>query len=118
MQALHRLLIGLALASLLAGSAAVADDEADSKEVARLIEQLGDDDVDVRRAADKRLLELGEKALPQLRKAAKDHPDADVRLRAIILERNIARTNFGEIRAFKGHEGNIRHIAVSRDGKR
>jgi hypothetical protein len=47
-----------------------------------LIEQLGNEDEDTRKAAEKKLADLGEDALPALRKAGKSHDDADVRLRA------------------------------------
>src|SRR5262249_54031956 len=64
-----------------------------------------------------KLADIGEPALEQLRKAAKEHLDADVRLRSIVLVRAIEKGAFGEIRKFVGHTGHIRHIAVSRDGK-
>jgi WD40 repeat protein len=99
--------ISLTLLLVLAVSAAPADD----KDIAKLVEQLGHDDLDVRKAAEQKLTELAEQALPQLRAAAKGHLDADVRLRAIRLLRSL------DVREFKGHEGNIRHIAVSKDGK-
>jgi WD40 repeat protein len=97
---------------------APAQSEPDVKQIGKLIEQLGDDELDTRKAAEKKLADIGEAALPQLRKAAKEHLDADVRLRAIVLLRVIEKGAFGEIRKFVGHTGNIRHIAVSRDGKR
>jgi WD40 repeat protein len=109
MNALLRALCCLSLL-LLASAAALADGESD-KEIARLIEQLGDDELDVRRAAEQKLNDLAEQALPQLRQAAKSHLDADVRLRAIRLLRSL------DVREFKGHDGDIRHIAVSKDGK-
>jgi WD40 repeat protein len=98
----------------LACAAGLADAPPDAKEIARLIEQLGDDDADVRKAAEDMLKEIGEPALPQLRQAAKGHVDADVRLRARALEKSL----LGELRQFRGHTGHIRSLAVSKDGKR
>jgi WD40 repeat protein len=116
-----RLLAGVALLSallLLADSRAPARPEADAGEIARLIEQLGDDDADVRQAAQKKLGDIGEPALAALRKAAKSHLDADVRLRAIVLVRDIEKGASAPLRQFVGHTKEIRHIAVSRDGRR
>src|SRR5688572_24143111 len=110
------LILGLALSAW--GGLAGADTEADPKEVGKLIEQLGDEDMDVRKTAEKKLMDIGENVLEHLRKAVKEHSDPDVRLRAIVLMRTIERMNYGEIRQFTGHSGNIRHIAVSKDGKR
>jgi WD40 repeat protein len=98
----------------LACAAALADAPPDAKEIARLIEQLGDDDVEVRRAAEDKLKEIGEPALALLREAGKSHADADVRLRAAVLARSL----LGEIRRFTGHTGHVRSLAVSKDGKR
>jgi WD40 repeat protein len=92
----------------LAASAAIADGGPD-KEIAALIERLGDDDLDTRQAAERKLRELLDQAVPQLQQAARRHPDADVRLRALRLVRGQ-----GE---FRGHDKDIRHIAVSKDGK-
>lgn len=50
--------------------------------VERLIEQLGDPSYVVRRDAEKALASMGKDALKHLREAAKDHPSAEVRLRA------------------------------------
>jgi WD40 repeat protein len=108
----------LSAAFLLLTNPAPARSEPDAKEIAKLIEQLGDDELDTRKAAEKKLADIGEPALAQLRKAAKEHLDADVRLRSIVLVRAIEKGAFGEIRKFVGHTGHIRHIAVSRDGKR
>lgn len=112
------LLVALPLGSALALQEKEKGKEVDLKQVGKLIEALGDDDVDIRRSAMQKLEQMGEPVLVQLRKAAKDHPDADVRLRAIMLQRTIERTYFGEIRRFTGHTGHIRSIAVSKDGKK
>jgi WD40 repeat protein len=111
------------LAALLAGVVLLAGvrparSDGDPKEIARLIEQLGDDDLATRKEAEKKLNEIGEPALAPLRQAAKKHADADVRLRAVVLVRAIEKGAFGEMRKFTGHTGAVRHLAVSRDGKR
>jgi WD40 repeat protein len=106
-----------ALILLVAGRSGVRG-EADAKEIGKLIEQLGDDDADTRKEAEKKLADIGESALPALRKAGKEHADPDVRLRALVLVRVIEKGVFGEIRKFTNHTGIIRSIAVSKDGKR
>src|SRR5262245_55962068 len=134
-------LAGLALIALLVGLALPARSQDDKKqddkkedtqkedtkkeetkatkaEIAKMIEQLGDDDVDVRRAAEKKLVGEGEGVLPAIRKAARDHTDPDVRLRCIVLCSTLIKKLYGEVRKYTGHTGAIRHIAVSKDGKR
>ena len=118
-----------AAGSLLGGAAVVPaqddkkDDDKeekklDDKEIAKLIDQLGDDDEDKGKAAEEKLLELGEQTHEAVRKAAKDHADADVRLRATLLEKDIARGAFRELHKMTGHEKVVRWIAVSKDGKK
>jgi WD40 repeat protein len=108
--------------AVLAGSLAPAqsgdDKKVDDKKISKLIDQLGDDDEDVRKKAEKELLALGEAALAPLQKAAKDHADADVRLRAIVLSKAVARGAFRELKKMTGHTGWVRSIAVSKDGKK
>jgi WD40 repeat protein len=110
---------------VLAGGLAAArsDDEKkenkpDEKEIKKLIDQLGDDDEKKVAEAEKKLLALGEAAIEPVKKAIKDHPDADVRLRAIVLLKKLARGAYRELFKMTGHTGWIRSIAVSKDGKR
>jgi WD40 repeat protein len=77
----------LALASGLLGGDALSQSgqqkgPVDIKTIQSLIDQLGDDSYDKREAAEKRLIEIGGAAGELLRKAAKDSPDAEIRLRA------------------------------------
>jgi WD40 repeat protein len=106
------------LAPLYSGDDKKEDKKADDKKISKWIDQLGDDDEDVRKKAEKALLEQGEAALAPLQKAAKDHPDADVRLRAIVLSKAVARGAFRELKQLTGHTAWIRSIAVSKDGKK
>ena len=110
------LAVGLFALALLGGVMAQEQTDAEKK-IAKLIEQLGDDDPEVRKAAEKKLIEIGEPALDQVKKAAKEAADADVKLRAIVLSATIGKGLFGQIRTFTGHTGDIRHLAVSKDGK-
>ncbi|NBO92452.1 MAG: WD40 repeat domain-containing protein [Planctomycetia bacterium] len=87
-------------------------------EILGLIDQLGSDDPDVRKVAEKKLFDRGESALAPLGKAVKDHPDPDVKLRAILLAQNIRRGSFGQLVKLEGHTGHVRSLALSRDGKR
>src|SRR5262249_17467168 len=76
------------------------------------------DDVDVRKAAEKKLVALGEDVLPDIRKAAREHTDPDARLRCIVLSTSLMKKLYGEVRKYTGHTNAIRHIAVSKDGKK
>jgi WD40 repeat protein len=125
---LPRLLALLLLAALFGGAALAPargqdkkDEEEkkiDPKEIARLIDLLADEDDDKRKSAEQKLIEYGEQSHEAVRKAAKDHPDADVRLRATLLEKAIARGAFRELRKMTGHEKWVRSIAVTKDGKK
>lgn len=118
-------LAALALVGLLAGLGLAQDDKpaksADKPTdpaVAKLIDQLGSEDADVRKAAEKKLIDMGEGVLPAIRKAARDHADPDARLRCIVLSTTLVKRLYGEIRKYVGHTNKIRHLAVSKDGKK
>ena len=71
-----------------------------------------------RKAAEKKLTDLGEVVLPTLRKAGKSHVDADVRLRASVIAAAIE-THFDRpVRIFEGHTEGVLAFALSPDGKR
>jgi hypothetical protein len=72
--------VALAVAAVLP-LAAAAPRQAERERVARLVEQLGDDEPDVRDGAEDELKALGEPALGALLKASR-HTDAEVRRRA------------------------------------
>ena len=98
-----------------AGGAMVA---ADAAGIAKLIDQLGNDDAGQRQAAVKKLEEIGAPALEPVQKAAKEHPDADVRLRAALVAKTLQRTVLGgELRTIKGHNGWVFRIILTPDGK-
>jgi WD40 repeat protein len=86
----------LALPSLI-GAAAPAVTTAPA--VLKLIDQLGSEDTDTRKAAEKKLEELGEDILPALLAASKKHPDIDTRLRAMVVARNIRARHWGPVKA-------------------
>src|SRR5258708_1530045 len=67
----------------------------------KLLDQLGSEDDDARKAAEKKLTDLGEDVLPALRKAGKSHDDADVRLRASVIAAAIETHLDREVRIFK-----------------
>jgi len=119
---LTALLLMAAAAGVLRTAARAADDDkdkkADDKEIARLIDLLGDCDEDKRADAEKKLIEMGEAAHEAVTKAAKDHPDADVRLRATLLVKKIANYAFRELKKMTGHSKPIRSVVVFKDGKR
>src|SRR5262249_37757685 len=115
----------LCLSLLLLGSIAFAGfgaPTAEVEKVRKLIQQLGDDDVDKRQEATRQLEGLGQAALPLLRKASKESTDAEVRKRAAELVAAFQKNAFGVVRGFEpaGLVGNRRwlsRIVVTPDGK-
>jgi WD40 repeat protein len=116
---------------LLSGSAALrAADEQSSKEqskeakkvsdedIKRLVNDLGDDDFAKRSEAKKRLEEIGEPALPLLKKAAQSADDAEVRAAAKAIIEVVAQKTSGLVRTFEGHGERVNGVAISADGKR
>jgi RNA polymerase sigma factor (sigma-70 family) len=92
----------------------------DEKAIRALIRQLGDDEFEKREAAQRRLVEIGEPALPQLREAARDSRDAEISQRAARLVRLIEKTIFGEVRRLGAHQGEqpwVGRVALTPDGK-
>jgi len=93
---------------------------ADEQTIRSLIDQLGDDSFDKREAAEKRLTEIGAPAAELLRKAAKDSPDAEIRLRAaralegIGSEFCILERTFAETKSVKGKKL-LTRVALSPD---
>jgi WD40 repeat protein len=86
-------------------------------EIDKLIEQLASDDAVRRQESSRRLEEIGEAALEPLRKAGRQHPDPDVRLRALVAARAIDKLLHGSLRRFEGHTDLVRWVALSPDGK-
>jgi WD40 repeat protein len=91
---------------------------ADADEVARLIKQLESDSFDERFKAGERLEKIGEPALEALRRAGSaDGADLELHNRIDGLLKRIEHELWGERRTFKGHTGQVWHVAVSPDGK-
>jgi WD40 repeat protein len=90
----------LALALLLPAVAlAAAPAVPTAPAVAKLIDQLGDEDADVRKAAEAKLTGLGEDVVPALLAASKKHADVDVRLRVMTIARALHAKNWGPVKA-------------------
>src|SRR5262245_61750472 len=107
------LLIGLVCwAALPPVHAGEADD------IARLIEQLGDGDLEKRQEAIRLLEKIGDPALGPLRRVAKAHADPDVRLRAAVAASLIEKKHTGEVRKIDAHKGWAARVALTPDGKR
>jgi tetratricopeptide (TPR) repeat protein len=68
--------------SAFAGPKSNLDDKPSAAEIKKLIEQLGSSQFSEREVASKRLQEIGELALPELRKAATESKDLETRRRA------------------------------------
>lgn len=94
-----------------------ADDKKPATATDKLIEQLGDDDADVRKGATTKLIALGEDAVPALRTAAKSNADVDIRLRAAVIVATIQKKLYGAIHTMTGHKGWVMRCAVTPDGK-
>jgi hypothetical protein len=90
---------------------------AEDAEVARLIRQLGSEEFAERQEAARKLVDIGEPALPALRKAAADHPDAEVRRSAGGARDKVIEGLFGLTRTFDGHTAQVNCVAVTPDGK-
>jgi WD40 repeat protein len=89
----------------------------DDKEIARLVEQLGDEQFDKREEASKRLAEIGEPALDALHKSQSSN-DAEVRRRAKDLVPVIENMLYGDQLCLTGHDGTVWKVSLSADGKR
>jgi WD40 repeat protein len=113
-----RSLLGVSLLGLLLGGLG-ARAAVDSADIDKLIEQLGDDDLAKRRAASKRLEEIGAPAMEKLRDAEKKHSDPDVKLRAGLIVRAIENKGWGEVRIIVGPKRGywLNRIAFTPDGK-
>jgi uncharacterized protein (TIGR03067 family) len=84
-------------------------------EIRRLIERLGSRKFKEREAASRALEKIGEKALPALRNAAREHRDAEVRRRAQAAVRSL--TNAAVRRELARLRGTWRVVGFSADGK-
>jgi WD40 repeat protein len=94
------------------------DKKVTEEEIKQLIEQLGSDVFSKRKEAKNRLADIGEPAIPLLRKVLETTEDAEVRTTAAALVEAFDKTHTGQIRAFPGHGNRINGVAISRDGKR
>jgi len=85
-------------------------------EVRKLIAQLGDGDLAVRKAAMKKLEGMGEEVIPTLRGVGRAHADVDVRLRAHVVAAAIEHKLYGELKRFTGHQGWVYRVVVAPSG--
>jgi WD40 repeat protein len=86
-------------------------------DVPQMIEQLGSEEFYERQAASRVLGQVGEPALPALRKAAVESDDWEVRKRAGQLVVSIENRVCCEVCRLTGHEGPVVAVAFSPDGK-
>lgn len=114
---LARLALAVVSVAILALVAWLARGDDGKVDVAGLIRQLGHDDFERREAASRRLAELGEDVLPQLKAAGTDR-DAEVRRRAGELVAAIERKLFGELTVLVGHGDGLWSATFSPDGTR
>jgi WD40 repeat protein len=97
--------------------AAAPGQKAGPAQIARLVEQLGDDDFGTREAATRRLKEIGEPALASLHKAMASK-DLEVRRRAREIVSVIENRLYGEQLRLTGHTSDVMMVVVAGDGKR
>jgi WD40 repeat protein len=94
----------------------------DEKTIRALIAQLGDASFQVREAAGKRLVSIGEPAFDPLEKTVRESTDPEVRDAADLLIKEISKGLFSQVRRFEGrHEGKetwVTRIVVTPDGRR
>jgi len=74
--------VGILLIAQAATLGADSGKKKEAEKIARLIEQLGNDDFEKREAASKELDSIGESAISALRKVVASSPDAEIRRRA------------------------------------
>lgn len=104
---------------LLTGTAALTAQDTGKVGIQQLIEQLGDTDYEVRKSAEKRLLERGRKALGPLQKSAKKHDDPEVQWRAGRLARRIEDRSAGKVsRRLGKRDGSRDRKAVGGDERK
>src|SRR5262249_12682794 len=77
------------------------------QEIKRLVEQLGDEVFSKRKEAKNRLEDIGEPAIPLLRKALETSEDAEVRTVVAALIEAYEKKNSGFVRAFAGHGNRV-----------
>src|SRR5688572_18850811 len=80
-------------------------------ELDRLIKQLGSDKFADREDASRELQLTGVEAFPLLKRAAANHPDAEVRARAALIVEKLSGKFFGEVRVYEGHAGQVNTLA-------
>lgn len=90
------------LGAVVVGSAVLASapPPPENKEIRKLVAQLDDDDVDIRKAAMKKLEAMGDTVVPLLRRELAKQKDAEVKLRLGLILRAIHARNWGPVKAF------------------
>jgi WD40 repeat protein len=89
-------------------------DAATKRRIAALLAKLDEDSYAIREAASRELPGLGWVAEPALRKAAKESPSAEVRIRARAALEALAGS---PRRTLRGHTGNLRAACFANDGR-
>ncbi len=103
--------LGLTLALLACG-------EPDPAAVGKLVEQLGHDEYARRQEASRQLQEMGPAVVPVLERVSRTHADPDVRLRAALVVRAIAREVWQEVRRIDGQPGYwLNRVVFTPDGR-
>jgi WD40 repeat protein len=113
-----RLLLIAALVALGLGFTSTAARPDEAPDVDRLVKQLGSGTEAERDSAVKQLEQVGEAALPALRKVANDATlDPDVRLRALLVVNGVVKDSMVETNRLTGAGSHVQCVAWSPDGK-
>jgi WD40 repeat protein len=86
----------------------------EKEHIAALLILLDDDSYEVREAAGKEMLSIGMLAEPELRRAMKESPSAEVRIRSRRLREEILKKPAATL---SGHAGDVQGLAFSPDGQ-
>jgi WD40 repeat protein len=113
-----RLLSTAGLLAVCLAFASTPAQPADAPDVNRLIKQLSSGTAAEREAAIKQLEQIGEPALPALRKVAGNTAlDPDVRLRALVVVNGVVKDSLVETNRLTGAQSHVQCVAWSPDGK-
>jgi WD40 repeat protein len=85
-------------------------------EVERLVDDLGSESYDVREAAGRRLVNIGEAAWDRVQEAARAASDLELRYRAAELLKTLEKRRFNPLRVWQEHRDIVWAVAFSPDG--
>jgi WD40 repeat protein len=94
------------------------DKKVSDEEIKQLVDLLGDEDIIKRKRAKNRLEDIGEPAIPFLKKAVENTDNVELKNAAEAIIEAYEKKNPGLLRIFQGHGERVNGVAISHDGKR